>query len=812
MRILSIEVEGLWSYRDRQRIDIANIPLLVGAGENGAGKSAIIVHAIIAAFYAKFPSPGVQADYITDGTTEAHVSVEFEHGGATYRIGRTFTRARAGGQGSLSVKDDSNTSGWRPLVSKAHADVTKALSELIGMDYDAATMTWISEQGATGKFPEAQPRDRFKLLSALFDLDVYDEKKKQAEAKGAELAKRHEALNGRIAELEHTLEQSAENTPEHAEQSDVDIEDALTTEQTRLDQVNTEVADLNSGDPERRVREAQAAYDVVNARRVQLLDEWNREVARFDRTRTDAVQRHQQATAQVDARLTAQLLAVDERTSASRRTAESQKQAATQALTLIADAESRLADVTASAADARQQAAQHRQNADAFGRQVSDHAGTRAAFKTEWDALKQREQDATKRLETLRTSVAGEHATCFTCNQHLSPADAQALITLTEQDLASIAERKVVVKDGGSEAGQAMNAAAANQQQETALAEQAERTAEQASQEQARMETVIAAKAERTAAKRDAEMVLLDLDTEADQEKAKAHDARDAEVASLDKAHQRELADIDHQAVNAKEQVEKYTVIPTDEQDLANALATARTAVAAEVAQVAAARQQLETRRNEIRERINVLVAERSRRNEAINQRRELKVRIDLLTKDRDALEREQETYKTLVKAFSQTGIPAMVLAGMMEQLNDSINMSLNRLSRGQMQVRLAASKDGAKNVSDNKVTVYVETPSGTRTYEALSGGQKFRVALAIRTGLAEAIARGTGAPVETFILDEGWGSLDMKGIIDATEAVFRLSETTNVLTVTHIPEVRDAFPNRVEVEMVGGSSVARVV
>ncbi|MGW8431153.1 AAA family ATPase [Curtobacterium citreum] len=811
MRILSIELEGLWSYRDRQRIDIANIPLLVGAGENGAGKSAIIVHAIIAAFYAKFPSPGVQADYITDGTTEAHVSVEFEHGDATYRIGRTFTRARAGGQGSLSVKDDSNTSGWRPLVSKAHADVTKALSELIGMDYDAATMTWISEQGATGKFPEAQPRDRFKLLSALFDLDVYDEKKKQAEKKSAELATRRETLDGRLAELEHTLEQSAE----HAEQSgrtDVEIDEALTAEQGRLDQVNTEVADLNSGDPERRVREAEAAYNVVHAKRVQLLDEWTREVGRFERTSADAVRRHQQTIAQVDGRLTSQLLAVDERTSASRRAAEQQKRSATEALTQIADAEGRLAEVKSRIAAAREQAVRHRQNADAFGRQVSEQSGVRAGFKAEWDALKQREQDAQKRLETLRTSASGEHAACFTCNQHLSPADAQALVALTEQDLASIADRQEVVKAGGLTAGQAMNAAAASQQQETALAEQAERTAEQASQEQARMETVIASKAERTAAKRDAEMVLLDLDTEADQEKAKAHDARDAEVATLTKAHERELATIDHEMVNAKQQVENFSVIPTEERDLAAALSTARTAVAAEVAEVAAARADLEARRTEVRERINALVAERSRRTEALNQRRELKTRIDLLTKDREKLEQEQETYKTLVKAFSQTGIPAMVLAGMMEQLNDSINVSLNRLSRGQMQVRLAASKDGAKNVTDNKVTVYVETPSGTRTYEALSGGQKFRVALAIRTGLAEAIARGTGAPVETFILDEGWGSLDMKGIIDATEAVFRLSETTNVLTVTHIPEVRDAFPNRVEVEMVGGSSVARVV
>lgn len=113
---------------------------------------------------------------------------------------------------------------------------------------------------------------------------------------------------------------------------------------------------------------------------------------------------------------------------------------------------------------------------------------------------------------------------------------------------------------------------------------------------------------------------------------------------------------------------------------------------------------------------------------------------------------------------------------------------------------------------SESKVTVYVETPTGTRSYEALSGGQRFRVDRAIRTGLTAIIARGTGTPIETFIMDEGWGSLDEAGIRSTLEVLHRLSERISVLTVSHVDVVRDAFPARIEVTTNEGTSQATVI
>ncbi|WIB65678.1 SMC family ATPase [Curtobacterium sp. MCBD17_040] len=813
MRIRSVELEGLWAYRERQHLDLGGVPLIVGVGENGVGKSAILVHAIVAAFFQKFPTK-TQGGSVTHGLSSGHVSVEFDMNDTVYRIGRVFPRSGVG-QGTIEVQDDTSKSGWRPLVNKGNREVTAELVKIIGMDYDTATMTWIAQQGEYGKFSASDPKDRFKLLSGVFGLGVYEEKRKKAAEKADEVSRRIDAVTGRIAELELTRSSRTASTDADADAdrlSNEDLEAALVAENNRLDQVNTEVADLNSGDPERRVREAQAALDVVRSKRLSALEEAQREVARAVRAGQEAEQRHQQALAQTDARLTQALTAVDDRSSASRIAAERQKQSAAAVLSQIADAEATLPSVREQVAASRAAAAARRAEAEQLTAVINDHSQRRATLLVEWQTLKAQGEEAVERIKTLETSVNGEHAQCFTCHQHLSAKDAQALIDLTRADLTRIDERKAEVKPAGAEAGQAANAAAAQRETLLTQAEQADRDADAAAREQSRLETVIAAKVERQKALRDADSTLLDLDTEAGQEKSALHDTRDAEVQDLVKGYQRETARISEQRQAAEAQVQAMQTVPEQELDLEQTLTTAKQAVAAEVEQVQAARAALDGRRTVIRARINDLLAERTIRVEAANQLRELDARLNLLSKERSSTERELETYRTLVKAYSPTGIPAMVLAGMMGQLNDAINASLERLSRGQLQVRLAASKDGAKNTNDNKVTVYVETSQGTLEYENLSAGQKFRTDLAIRAGLADLIARGTGSPVETFILDEGWGTLDEQGIVSTVDALFRLSETMNVLTLTHIPAVRDAFPNRVEVELVGGTAVARLV
>jgi exonuclease SbcC len=89
----------------------------------------------------------------------------------------------------------------------------------------------------------------------------------------------------------------------------------------------------------------------------------------------------------------------------------------------------------------------------------------------------------------------------------------------------------------------------------------------------------------------------------------------------------------------------------------------------------------------------------------------------------------------------------------------------------------------------------------GTRAYENYSGGEQFRVNFAIRIALSKLLARRAGAQLQTLVVDEGFGTQDALGrerlvaAINAVQDDFEL-----ILVITHIEELKDAFPARIEV------------
>ena len=86
----------------------------------------------------------------------------------------------------------------------------------------------------------------------------------------------------------------------------------------------------------------------------------------------------------------------------------------------------------------------------------------------------------------------------------------------------------------------------------------------------------------------------------------------------------------------------------------------------------------------------------------------------------------------------------------------------------------------------------------GARPYELYSGGEAFRINFALRIALSKLLARRAGAQLRTLFIDEGFGAQDeagrasMLGAINAIKSDFDL-----ILVITHIDEIRDAFPLR---------------
>ncbi len=82
----------------------------------------------------------------------------------------------------------------------------------------------------------------------------------------------------------------------------------------------------------------------------------------------------------------------------------------------------------------------------------------------------------------------------------------------------------------------------------------------------------------------------------------------------------------------------------------------------------------------------------------------------------------------------------------------------------------------------------------------------------AIRIARSKLLARRAGAHLRTLFIDEGFGTQDAEGrdrLVEAINAV--AGDFDLILVITHIDDLRDAFPVRLEVEKTPSGSRVRV-
>ena len=82
------------------------------------------------------------------------------------------------------------------------------------------------------------------------------------------------------------------------------------------------------------------------------------------------------------------------------------------------------------------------------------------------------------------------------------------------------------------------------------------------------------------------------------------------------------------------------------------------------------------------------------------------------------------------------------------------------------------------------------------------SGGEAFRINLALRIGLSKVLAQRMGAPLPTLFIDEGFGSQDAAGrerILDVIGAI--QNDFEKIIVITHLDDMKDVFPVRIEVQ-----------
>jgi exonuclease SbcC len=184
--------------------------------------------------------------------------------------------------------------------------------------------------------------------------------------------------------------------------------------------------------------------------------------------------------------------------------------------------------------------------------------------------------------------------------------------------------------------------------------------------------------------------------------------------------------------------------------------------------------------------------------------------------KEREALQKQIAQHKTLERAFGKDGVPALLIEQALPQIESKANELLDRLSDGQMSVEFVtqeAYKDDKRKDLKETLDIKIKDSAGARDYEMYSGGEAFRVNFAIRLALSEILAQRKGARLQTLVIDEGFGSQDVQGRQRLIEAINLVKpDFAKILVITHLEELKDAFPTRIEIEKTERGSTIRVI
>ncbi|MGH2522868.1 MAG: SbcC/MukB-like Walker B domain-containing protein, partial [Anaerolineales bacterium] len=161
----------------------------------------------------------------------------------------------------------------------------------------------------------------------------------------------------------------------------------------------------------------------------------------------------------------------------------------------------------------------------------------------------------------------------------------------------------------------------------------------------------------------------------------------------------------------------------------------------------------------------------------------------------------ERGLYEELKEAFGKKGVPAMMIEAAVPEIEASANALLARMTSGRMHVRFNTQRETQAGETRETLDIQISDELGTRAYEMYSGGESFRVNFAIRVALSQLLARRAGTQLQTLIVDEGFGVLDTAGRERLVEAIHAAqADFQRILVVTHIDELRDAFPARIEI------------
>ncbi|MCM2577382.1 AAA family ATPase [Streptomyces meridianus] len=156
--------------------------------------------------------------------------------------------------------------------------------------------------------------------------------------------------------------------------------------------------------------------------------------------------------------------------------------------------------------------------------------------------------------------------------------------------------------------------------------------------------------------------------------------------------------------------------------------------------------------------------------------------------------------------------LEAYVLAARLEQVAAAAGERLERMSSGRYTLVHSDARSSGRGRSGLGLRV-IDAWTGTeRDTATLSGGETFFVSLALALGLADVVTdEAGGVRLDTLFIDEGFGSLDEQTLDEVLDVLDALRERDRAVgIVSHVPELRQRVPARLEVAKARNGSAVR--
>jgi exonuclease SbcC len=849
---VKLSMRNFMCYRDNvPPLYFDGIHLACLSGDNGNGKSAII-DAMTWALWGKtrLRSRSSSDDDLIHATqTEMEVNFDFAMGHQLYRIIRKHSRPKRqsrSGQSALELQIY-NDNGFRSITGNSMTQTQQNIIDILRMDYDTFINSAYLRQGHADEFTSQTPAKRKEVLSNILGLSLYDRLEEQAK----ELAKQQEAERAQLESTLRDISDELAQRPAH--------EAELQQAQSELSRIEEIAREKESGlntlrQSQEALQNKKAQLDELEARlrdTVKDLERWQ-EQARQHHSRLkeyeEVIGRRtaiEEGYAQfVEARKTDEALEQKFRQSINlerKRTNLENKitEVRNELIKNHAVVQSKIEELNTRTkklpglrdqlgqvqAQMRQLAEQEitlrqkEENAQEMQKQVS-------YLEAEITRLAREISEVAEKLDIISSHVFSHtEAICPLCERELTREglmlietkynqEKQSKSDLLNSNRAELARKQMELESRQKESSTLeswLDAEKTRAQSQASVITKEIKDIEEADKQLTGLRGILADIELRLATKDfatteqeallaiEAELVSLGYDSEK-HEQVRQQLGR-LEPYEHDKRRLEEAARLIHQekeAVSrAEEEVQgKRNSLESDSQK--------KETLAAELTQLPRLLEDLARAEAEYR----TAAAQRSQAQETVGRVKAKLQRcaeLEIKKTEKEAhLSRaagEENIYKELAKAFGKEGVQAMIIETSLPELEAEANLLLARMTDNRMHVQFKPQGETRKGSTIETLDINIADELGTRNYEMFSGGEAFRINFAIRIALSRLLAKRAGAPLRTLIIDEGFGTQDSAGLEKLKEAINSIQEDFDkILVITHIEELRDAFPTRIDV------------